>query len=171
MKTNYRETNQRNLLNHLKCANTELAIQQLDRKGLNFVASVGRFLALRGYITDKQRAKVISFVSSYTSTRCTIEDKPRIASVERRVTTRKTVKHNFKALDVLATRDLPFAQKTKHLMEVHNYNDHSIVLQSNASGKFYKVHRPEGYTSTTSTYAYVTVRKTAHKGFLTIKAI
>lgn len=173
MRTNtLRTLNQRRLLDMLKCEDTDRAICELDNKGKDYVASVGQQYFYRGKITDKQRSTVISFVSTYTSTRCTIDDKPRIAEIKRTITTtRKAVKHNFKALSTSATRDLPFAQKTKHLMKVHNYNNHSIVLQSNVAGKFYKVHRPEGYTTTTNTYAYVTVRKTAYKGFLTIELI
>ena len=166
-----RTLNQRRLLDMLKCNNTDRAILELDNKGKDYVASVGQYLFYKGTITPAQRSSVISFISTYTSTRCTIDDKPRIAKIERTTTTRKAVKHNFDNLEVLATRDLPIAQTTKHLMRVHSYNDHSIVLSTRASGPLYKVHRPENYTVTTTQYAYVTLRKTAHKGYLTIEAV
>lgn len=134
--------------------------------GVSWINKMATYYARFNYLSDRQKEITAKIIEEKTGIVLSIAPvKPVITeTITRTATVKNKLGKIYKDIPHTTTHELPFSTAQVKIMP---YNENYVVLDT--GDRYYKIPRPVTYTSNEITKATIMIRKTKHKGFMTIK--
>lgn len=160
------------LLEYIGCEDIATVFKKIHY--WDFIRSLSSFYARNNHLSYKQTKTLVTSIYKHTGVTCNPKNKYVIThevqydreEEDKKITTKKTVEHNFDDLQTIQLFDLPLEDGETNSYLFHPYNDHSLVIKLEDS--YFKIPKPTNfetiYKPTTIAFKY---HRTEKKGFLT----